>query len=70
MVPLPNPSLKPEDCRCPVAGGANLGGALTKKNTFCALKQPFLAQKGPETESKLTNKGKRSVHYTCALIAS
>ena len=51
-------------------GGVASWEVHSQNCAFGAPKQPFLAQKGPETKSKLTHKGKRSVHYTCALIAS
>ena len=47
-----------------------LGMEVPSQNyAFSPLKQPFLAQNGPETQSKRPNEGKSFVHSTFALTS-
>ena len=74
-------TLEPRSCPCQIqvssqklTGGApgrgrQVGRCPPKTAHFVPPKQPFLAQNGPETESKRPNKSKRLLHSMCALIA-
>ena len=52
MVALPNPSFEPKTTRWHPGAGAPSWDVPSQKCTFCAPKQPFLAQNGPKTQSK------------------
>ena len=49
--------------------GRQVGRCPPTTEHFVPPKQPFLAQSGPETQSKRPNEGKQFLHLTCASTA-